>query len=120
MNALVSAGQGRWFDLRELDVAHPLLDVGWLLAWTSHDARASLPARQVTPDLPDLLWRETKDALGIDVHGARWQDARLVALAHRVVAYERQFRTFEGTTPGPKPYVGDYLRWLLSLAERES
>ncbi|MPY68099.1 phosphotransferase [Deinococcus sp. SDU3-2] len=115
MNALVGADGVRWFDWSEAGVAHPFLDIGWLLAWVS--LRPSLPVRTTHPQLVETLWEDYLRALGTAKTGAAWQDARLLALAHRVLAYEQRFRSWEGTVSGARPYVPYYLKLLIKLAE---
>jgi aminoglycoside phosphotransferase (APT) family kinase protein len=116
MNALFDQEQVRWFDFSEASVAHPLLDVGWLLAWLSLREPSTLPVLKEHPDLVEVLWKAYLDARGIKAAETTWQDVRLLALAHRLVAYEARLRSWKGTVPDLRPYVPYYMKLLLKFA----
>lgn len=115
MNALTGCGVV-WFDLSEACVAHPLLDIGWFLAWLSHSSRATLPLRQTRPDAEAELWRSYLHASDLPEALDLLSDVRVLALTHRALVYHERFYTWQGTVPGWRSeYVPYYLRCLLKL-----
>ena len=115
MNALVGCNVV-WFDLSEACVAHPLLDVGWFLAWLSHPARHTLPLRQAHPDAAAELWQVFLRAAGLPEATLLLNDVMVLALVHRALVYHERFRDFRGTVPGWRPQSTPYcLRSLLKL-----
>ncbi len=115
MNALTGCGVV-WFDLSEACMAHPLLDIGWFLAWLSHPSRTTLPLRQTHPDAEAELWRSYLHASDLPEATDLLRDVKVLALAHRVLVYHERFYTWQGTVPGWRPeYVPYYLRCLLNL-----
>lgn len=117
MNALWGEERVRWFDLSEASVAHPFLDLGWMLAWTSGHRPSFLPVLVRHPDLVDVLWSAYLQALNLKDVNLSWREVRLLALAHRVLVYERRFRPWEGTVPDVRPYVPYFLKLLLKAAQ---
>ena len=110
-NVLVdAAGRVRLFDWSEHGVQHPLLDLGWLLAFAAHPARAELPYRLALPQLIGTLWDDVKAAWRLET-GVGWQDVSLVSLLHRAAVYAALYRDWLGTVPGFRPgYTGYYLK----------
>jgi len=115
MNALTGCG-GVWFDWSEGGVAHPLLDIGWFLAWLSHPARKALPLRRAHPDAALALWHSYLRALNVTEADNLLADVMGLALMHRVLVYHERFHRWQGTVQGWRPeYVPYYLRCLLKL-----
>ncbi len=115
INALTGCGVV-WLDLSEACVAHPLLDIGWFLAWFSHPSRTTLPLRQTHPDAEAELWRSYLHASDLPEATDLLRDVKVLALTHRVLVYHEQFYTWQGTVPGWRTeYVPYYLRCLLKL-----
>ncbi|WP_156372940.1 hypothetical protein [Deinococcus sp. Leaf326] len=115
-NALHGVRGSVWFDWSEATcAAHPFMDAGWFLAFALHPQRGGLPVRSRAgletelagaflrawdcPDAAPLLWR-----------------ALPLALLHRAVVYDRQFRDWAGTVPGWRP---QYTRFALRQAVGE-
>jgi hypothetical protein len=105
-----------WFDWSEGNLAHPLLDISWFLAWLSHPARDALPLRQAHPDAATELWRSYLQELNVPEAAELLHDVTLLALIHRILVYHERFHSWQGTVPGWRPeYVPYYLRVLLKL-----
>ncbi len=108
-----------WFDWSDACLAHPLLDVGWFLAWTQHPGRARLPLRQHSGGAAGRLWQTYLEAARIpaDPYGVRLHDAMLLALIHRALVCHERFAYWTGTLPDWRPrYVPFLLRSVLKLA----
>ncbi|WP_189088367.1 phosphotransferase [Deinococcus ruber] len=107
-NVLIDAeGVVRLFDWSEGCTQHPLLDLGWLLAFVQHPARAEHPVRMALPELAQTLWRDWLSAWKLTT-ALRWQDAALVALIHRAVVYDARYRSWTGSVPGFRPQFTPY------------
>ena len=105
-----------WFDLSEACIAHPLLDIGWFLAWLSHPARHTLPLRQTHPDAAAELWRAYLQAANLPEAAPLLSDVMVLALMHRALIYHKRFRDFQGTVVNWRPQLTPYcLRSLLKL-----
>ncbi len=114
MNALTGCG-GVWFDWSEACVAHPLLDIGWFLAWFTHPARGTLPLRQAHPNAATDLWHRYLQTSDLP-ETTNLNDAVVLTLTHRALVYHERFYIWQGTVPGWRPeYVPYYLRCLLKL-----
>lgn len=111
-NAL-QGGQGTvWFDWSEVasDV-HPFMDMGWFLTFAFHPSRANLPVRQAQPDLEQRISHAYLTALGCPEAALLLSQAVPMAMIHRAVVYDQQFRLWRGTIPGWRPnFVPYYLR----------
>lgn len=108
MNALT--GCRVWFDWSEACVAHPLLDVGWLLA-----REKLLPPRQTYPDVAATLWQTYLRIFHLP-KTTDLDDVVTLALIHRALVYHEKFGSWQGTVPGWRPeYVPYFLRCLLKL-----
>ena len=118
MNALADEdGNVKWFDWSEAGVAHPLMDVGWCLAWMTNPAREPLPVYREFEDAPARLWRGYLHALGVPDAEGLMGDAVVLAMTHRALVYHVKYATFEGTVPGWRPqYTPYYLKQLLKMA----
>lgn len=115
MNALTGGGVV-WFDLSEACTAHPLLDIGWFLAWLSHPARHTLPLRQTCPDAAAVLWSDYLKVIRIPEAEPLLLGVMALALTHRALVYHERFEKWEGTVPGWRPQHVPYcLRLLLKL-----
>ncbi len=115
MNALTGGG-AVWFDLSEACTAHPLLDIGWFLAWLSHPARHTLPLRQKCPDAAVGLWDSYLQILSLPNAAHLLNDVMVLALTHRALVYHERFEKWEGTVPDWRPQATPYyLRCLLKL-----
>ena len=107
-NLLVdAAGAVRLFDWSEGGTQHPVLDIGWLLAFVQHPARAEFPFRAALPHLSETLWQDWRSAWKVNTD-LRWHDAALVALIHRAVVYDARYRDWTGTLPGFRPQFTPY------------
>ena len=115
MNALVGCDLV-WFDLSEACVAHPLLDLGWFLAWLSLPARHTLPLHQTHPHAAPKLWQTYLRASDLPDDADLLNDVMVLALIHRALVYHGRFRDWQGTVLGWRPqYVPYFLRLLLKL-----
>ena len=115
MNALVGCNVV-WFDLSEACVAHPLLDLGWFLAWLSLPARRTLLLHQTHPDAAPKLWQTYLRASDLPDAADLLNDVMVLAPIHRALVYHERFRAWQGTVPGWQPqYVPYFLRLLLKL-----
>lgn len=116
MNILGGCGAAL-FDWSEACIAHPLLDVGWFLAWLTHPGRASLPLRQQYPNAAHALWNDylqSSSWVGAEIY---LSDAVSLALIHRALVYHDRFFEWQGTVPGWRPqHVPYMLRSLLKLS----
>ena len=113
-NALVQDDQARLFDWSEACTAHPFSDIGWFLAFIMHPMRDGLKLRQEHPDLGEVLWELylLESGLRTDLS---WQDAALLALFHRAVVYDVNYRHWTGTLQGFVPLVTPF---ALKMARR--
>lgn len=109
-NILVRGNRVRLFDFSEAATAHPLTDLGWLLAFVMLPARSDLGIRRALPELGERLWDAYRTATGLHTD-LTWQDVALLALFHRAVVYDARFHDWTGTLPGFRPqYVPYYLK----------
>ncbi|ANE43012.1 phosphotransferase [Deinococcus puniceus] len=116
-NALASAGASLWFDWSEAaSAAHPFMDAGWFLAFALHPARANLPIRIAYPDLESRLCEAYLHALGCPDASELLAQSIPLALLHRAVLYDAQFRDWQGTVPNWRP---QYVPYYLGLAAGE-
>ncbi|ULH15799.1 aminoglycoside phosphotransferase family protein [Deinococcus sp. KNUC1210] len=107
-NVLVdAAGVVRLFDWSEGCTQHPLLDLGWLLAFVQHPARADHPDRKALPELAQTLWHDWLSAWRLNT-ALRWQEAALLALIHRAVVYDAHYQNWTGSVPGFRPQFTPY------------
>ncbi len=116
MNALSGKCGITWFDWREAAIAHPLTDIGWMLSW-------------LLPKRPELVIRPTRSILaqlyraycvgyGMEHSSgleANIDDAILVAMLHRVIAYHEKYYSWSGTKPY---YVTYYLKRIVKITNR--
>jgi aminoglycoside phosphotransferase (APT) family kinase protein len=115
MNVLVGDRGAVWFDWSETGRGHPLTDIGWFLGWLGHPARTNLGVVQTQSEVVRTLWDAYVEALGLPLGGVTLQDAVMVAFAHRVVAYDRRFRGWEGAVVGKRP---QYVPYALKQLQR--
>ncbi|WP_155298222.1 phosphotransferase [Deinococcus kurensis] len=117
-NALHGPERGSvWFDWSEAALAHPFMDAGWFLSFTLHPARAALPVRAGTPDLPERLAGAYLRALGAgDAAGLLWRSLPLAHL-HRAALFDGAYRDWTGTVPGIRP---NFTPFSLRQALREA
>ena len=115
MNVLTGCGVVL-FDWSDMCLAHPLLDIGWFLAWLSHPGRRSLPLRQQHSKAVEILWAHYLQNTSLAGTRIYLSDAMLLALIHRALAYHERYADWQGTLKGWRPqYVPYLLRSLLKL-----
>lgn len=120
-NALQGERGSVWFDWSEVSsAAHPLMDLGWFLAFALHPAREKLPIRRACPNLETELSTFVGQALGLPPSSAPQISAAIpLAYLHRAVVYDLKFRGWTGNLPGWQPqYVPYYLRQAARELER--
>lgn len=112
MNALVSGGC--WFDWSEAGMAHPITDLGWLLAWVGHSARSTFPIRQKEPRLLEKILEEYATQLAQPNLLLLLPEIQALAMMHRILAYHQKYQYWQGSLGAWKPnFVAYYVKLLL-------